>query len=174
MVNKRKIIGKGQYAVGEHQQFIDREGKPVLLTKEYYDAQRIRRREIVNSSLGKAYGFFDCSASKEAIESELPAVRIDTKTPKELELSLMEGMDQLRGLRGVLNDMDLLQIARKAKKDGMRYVIEATYPCATNEKTSGELQALLINTSNSLFCQTDEHIRRMVVYKERGRYVFRK
>ncbi len=124
-------------------------------------------------NVGTAYGFFDCTASKEAIESELPTVRIDTETPNELELSLMEGMDQLRRLIGALNDVDLLQITRKAEEDGMRYVMEATYPGATNEKTSGELQALLINTSNSLFCRTSEHIRGRVVYKDKGKYVFK-
>lgn len=138
--------------------FIDRKGNKI--TKEDYMAKRE----------GKAYGFFDCSASKEAIEAELPAVRIDTKTPKELELSLIEGMDQLRG---ELNDADLLSIVRKAKEDGMKYVMKATYPGATNEKTSGELQALLINTSNSLFCQTNEHIRGRFVYEEKGKYIFR-
>ena len=123
-----------------------------------------------NQKIGEAYGFFYCTASKEAIEAELPAVRIDTRTPKELELSLAEGMDNLRR---VSNNADLLSIVREAKEDGMRYVMKATYPGATNEKTSEELQALLINTSNSLFCQTDEHISGKIVYKDKGKYVFR-
>lgn len=131
---------------------------------------KVTRENCIAERIGRAYGFFDCNASKEAIEAELPAVRIDTRTPKELELSLVEGMDQLRG---GLNDADLLSIVRKAKEDGIRYVMKATYPGATNEKTSGELQALLINTSNSLFCQTNEHIRGRVVYKEKGEYIFR-
>lgn len=124
-------------------------------------------RENYIAKAGKAYGFFDCSASKEAIEAELPAIRIELKTPNELELSLIEGMDNIRG------DKRLTDLAQEAKQDGMRYVMEATYPGATNERTSGELQALLINTSNLLFCRTNEHIRGKVVYEEKGEYVFR-
>ena len=116
---------------------------------------------------GKAYAFFDCSASKKAIESELPAVRIDTQIPNELELLLVEGVENLRG------DSALMPIAREAEEEGMKYVMEATYPGVTNKKTSGELQALLINLSNSLFYHTPEHIQGKVVYEMNGRYVFR-
>ncbi len=125
------------------------------------------RDKIKKINFGKAYGFFYCSATKEAIEAALPTVRIYIKTPNELELSLMEGMDNTRG------DKRLADLAQEAKQDGMRYVMEATYPGATNERTSGELQALLINTSNSLFCQTNEHMRGKIVYEEKGEYVFR-
>lgn len=117
--------------------------------------------------IGKAYGFFDCSASKTEIEGKLPVVREYTKTPSGLELSLIEGVENLKG------DSKLMALAKEAKESGMRYVMKATYPDATNEKTSGELQALLINTSNSLFCMTDEHIRGEIVYKEKGEYLFR-
>lgn len=121
-------------------------------------------------NVGKAYGFFGCSASRQEIEAELhlPAVRRDTSP--ELELSLMEDMNQLRELSGVVNIGDLLQLARRFNSD---YIIEATYPGATNEKTSGGLQALLINLSNSLFRHTPEHIQGKVVYEMNGRYVIR-
>ena len=138
--------------------FIDKEGRKI--TKENYLAAK---------NVGRAYGFFTCSASKEDIEAVLPEARSDSKIPEGLELSLIEGVDNLKG------DSDLGQVIKEAKKDSMKYVMTATYPHATNEETSGELQALLINTSNSLFCDTEEHIRGKVVYKNpSGKYIFRK
>ncbi len=117
--------------------------------------------------IGKAYGFFYCNASKEKIEAELPVVRKYTKTPSELELSLIKGVENLKG------DPDLMSIAKTAEESSMNYVIEAIYPNATNRKTADELAAILINTSNLLFCMTDEHIRGEIVYKEKGEYIFR-
>ena len=42
------------------------------------------------TDIGKAYGFFECIYSKEAIEKEVPAIRELVNTPSELELSLFE------------------------------------------------------------------------------------
>lgn len=137
--------------IGGEYEFVDREGRLVRSTREGL------------KSLGKAYGFVDCSASVGEIEAELPEVREDTKTPSELELSLKEGIDGIKG------DSDLRAIAILQNP---KYTIEATYPGATNKETAEELTALLINTSNSLFCQTDEHIRGKVTYKENEKYVF--
>ncbi|MBI2107026.1 hypothetical protein HYT57_03505 [Candidatus Woesearchaeota archaeon] len=120
--------------------------------------------------VGKAYGFFGCSASRQEIEAELSLPAVRRNVPKELELSLMEDMNHLMGLSGVINVDGLLQFARRFDA---QYMVEATYPDATNEKTSGELQALLINLSNSLFCHTPEHIQGKVVYEVGGRYVIK-
>ena len=67
--------------------------------------------------IGKAYGFFNCKASKEKIEAELPTIRKLVKTPSKLELSLIEGVENLRG------DQDLVELAQKAQNSGIRYVL---------------------------------------------------
>ena len=63
---------------------------------------------------GKAYAFFNCNASKEAIEREIPFIRKCAQTPNGLELSLIGGMDSLRG------DSEIQQMARETKHSGIR------------------------------------------------------
>ncbi|MBS3075166.1 hypothetical protein J4429_01775 [Candidatus Pacearchaeota archaeon] len=116
---------------------------------------------------GKAYAFFNCEASKRDIEKELPFIRECVKTPNALELSLMEGTDALIG------DAQLLQIARDAKDAGIRYVMEATYSNATNHQTADEVASILNQVYQSPLYQKGEQFRGEVVFKERGRYVFR-
>lgn len=121
---------------------------------------------------GKAYGFFDCEASKEAIESELPEIRNLVQTPSQLELSLMEGPNEdLRSIARAASEgssfnheydlvttaikegreldkhvsrfVRLAQIIDIGKGSGVRYAMTAKYPGATNEKTADELAAVL-------------------------------
>lgn len=117
---------------------------------------------------GKAYGIFDCSASKEQIEAELPTVRRLTKIPSKLELSLIEGVDSLRGV-----DSRLDPIIENAKKAGMRYILEATYPNAINRETADELSAVLNQAYQSPLYQEGEKFRGAIVYEENREYVFR-
>ena len=116
---------------------------------------------------GKAYGFFDCKASKEDIEDELPKIRDFVPSPSTLEISLIEGVERLKG------DSDLLSMARKAKEQGMRYVMEATYPDATNRMAADELSAILNQAYQSLLYKQGEPFRGGIIYKEDGEYVFR-
>ncbi|MCX6749899.1 MAG: hypothetical protein NTZ83_00410 [Candidatus Pacearchaeota archaeon] len=116
---------------------------------------------------GKAYAFFNCRASKGDIEKEIPFIRECVKTPNALELSLMEGTDTLKG------DAQLLQITRDAKDAGIRYVMEATYPNATNHQTADEIASVLNQAYQSLLYEKGEQFRGEVVYKERGKYIFR-
>ena len=132
--------------------------------------------------IGKAYGFFDCSASKEEIEAELPIIREITQIPSELELSLIEGMENLKG------DSDLMAIAQDAKKKGIRYVLEATYsnptkkerqyifPFAmlTNKETAKVVVDILNHAYQPPLYQKGEPFRGEVVYKEGDQYLFRK
>src|SRR3989344_5100841 len=83
--------------------------------------------------VGKAYGFFYCSASKQEIERELPRSREMAQTPSELELSLIEGMDNIRG------NEELTTLAQEAKQNGINYMLETTYPNATNRSAADEL-----------------------------------
>ena len=116
---------------------------------------------------GKAYAFFNCRASKIEVEKELPFIRECVKTSNALELSLMESMDDLTG------DSQLLQIAQDVKNAGIRYVMEATYPDATNRQTADEVVSILNQAYQSPLYEKGEEFRGEVIYKERGRYLFR-
>jgi len=118
-------------------------------------------------TIGKAYGFFDCTYSKEKIEQELPKAKELAKTPSELELSLIEGTENLRG------DNDLMSIARDAKRSGMKYVFEATYDGETNEKTADELEVILNMVYASPLFEKGEKFYGKVVYEDKGKYVFK-
>jgi len=87
--------------------------------------------------VGRAYGFFYCDASKQEIETELPTIRELVKTPSQLELSLIEGMDHIKG------DERLTALAQEAKQDGINYVLQATYPGGTNRDTADEVASIL-------------------------------
>jgi hypothetical protein len=116
---------------------------------------------------GKAYAFFNCNASKGDIEKKLPYIRNAVQTPKTLELSLLEGTDTLTG------DTKLLQITKEAKEAGIKYVMEATYPNMTNHQTADEVASILNQAYQSSLYKKGEQFVGEVVYKERGRYVFR-
>ena len=116
---------------------------------------------------GKAYGFFDCRYSREAIEKEVPVIRESVNTPSELELSLIEGVDNLTG------GQTLRPIIRDAQEAGMRYVFEATYPGASNRTTADELAVILNQAYNTPLYVQDEPFSAGIVYEENGQYLFR-
>ena len=119
------------------------------------------------SSVGRAYGFFYCNASKQEIETELPTIRELVETPSQLELSLIEGMDNLKG------DKRLTALAQEAKQDGINYVLQATYPNMTNKDTADEVASILNQAYQSPLYQAKEPFRGAIVYEEKGKYVFR-
>ena len=133
--------------------FVDRQGIAVYPSREDYNARNTKK----TAKAGKAYAFFDCNASKEDIEEELPFIRKCVKTPNSLELSLTEDADALTG------DTQLLQIAK--------YVMEATYPNATNNQTADELASILNQAYQSPLYEKGKAFRGIVVYKERGKYL---
>ena len=92
-------------------------------------------------------------------------IRECVKTPNSLELSLINGADTLIG------DSQLLQIAKEAKDAGIKYVMEATYPNATNNQTADELASILNQAYQSPLYEKGEAFRGIVVYKERGKYL---
>ena len=117
--------------------------------------------------MGQAYGFFDCRASKGDIEAELPTVRDLARVPSALELSLIEGVENLTG------DERLMALAKEAKESGMRYVMEAKFPSDTNKQTAGELGDVLNSIYTSSLFDKGEPFKGAVVYEENGKYVFR-
>jgi len=118
---------------------------------------------------GEAYAFFNCSASKEKIERELPRVREASRCPSELELSLKE-VNKLDGDRNT--DPKLMEFLRtneiystypskhrglmaKAKPTRMRdlkYAVRARYPNKTNEETA----QVLGDVMNEVYLNFDE------------------
>ena len=91
----------------------------------------------MTNKAGEAYAFFQCGASKREIESEIPLIRKVVGTPSELELSLTEGMDNVRG-----ND-NLRTLAEEAKQSGINYMFKAVMPDKTNIETADELASVL-------------------------------
>lgn len=75
--------------------------------------------------------------------------------------------------REIVNRGKIHEIAKDAKDAGIRYVMEATYPNATNHQTADEVASILNQAYQSQLYQKREQFRGEVVYKERGRYVFR-
>ncbi len=117
--------------------------------------------------MGTAYGIFKCNAEKEKIENEFPTVRELVQTPREMELYLSEGMDSLKG------DGALVPIAKEARESGMRYVLKAEYPRATNRKTADELAAILNQLYNTSLYSEGEIFYGGIVYKKGRAYIFR-
>ncbi|MBI4147165.1 hypothetical protein HY494_00780 [Candidatus Woesearchaeota archaeon] len=116
---------------------------------------------------GKAYGFFYCDASKKQIEVELPAIRNSAQTPSQLELTLTEGVDGIKG------DNNLVALAQQAKQEGMRYVLEAKYQGATNKATANELGDILNQAYQSPLYQAGEPFSGAVLYEQDGKYLFK-
>jgi len=114
--------------------------------------------------IGEAYAFFDCEASKEDIEKEIPLIRRVAQIPNELELRLIDEISLDR-------DEELRQIADEARDTGMKYIMSANYPNATNLKTADELGAVLNQAYQSPLFKPGDEFRGGIFYKEKGRYV---
>ena len=157
MTKRIEIIGEDPYAVAPHQQFTDRTGKLV----------RIVRSQSLPVPIGRAYAFFDCEASKDEIEGELPTIRTLVNSPRDLELSLTERLDQLEG------DSQMVDIAREAQEAGMKYLLQASYPTASNVKTADELSSVLNQAYQSPLYQKGTEFRGAIFYEDKGTYVSR-
>lgn len=131
----------------------------------YWD--KWRASGAVGSMPGKAYGFFYCRAPREEIEAELPTLRECAQTPSQLELTLVEGLDNLKG------DAKVRELAKEAKEQGIRYILEATSPGATNPTTANEVADLLYQMYQSPLYEAGEEFRGAVAYQENGEYVLR-
>ena len=118
-------------------------------------------------TVGEAYAFFNCNASKADIEAELPTIRGMAQTPSELELSLMEGMDSLEG------DQEIRDISQEAKEAGIRYAIRAKLPNSTNERTADEVSGILNQAYQSPLYQNGERFVGHILYKKGSEYVSR-
>ena len=133
---------------------IDRKGNKI--TKESHMAKTV----------GKAYGFFYCDASKQEIETLLPTICEMAQTPSQLELSLIEGMDNITG------DKSLTDLAQEAKQSGINYMLQATYPHGTNEDTADEVATILNQAYQSPLYKAEDRFNGAIVYEKDGKYVF--
>jgi hypothetical protein len=110
--------------------------------------------------MGKAYAFFDCGASKEEIEEELPFIRDMVKTPEQLELSLSEGIGEL-GLDSKLRGI--------AEKENMQYTLSANYYSGTNGDAADGL-ADILNQAYQSPLNDDGRFRGKIVHGDWGMY----
>ena len=146
--------------------FIDRQGNRV--TREQCVAQLSTKKYAPAQQSGKAYGFFQCDASKKEVESLLPQIRTDAQTPSELELSLVNGMDNVR------DDKQLRALAQRAnQEDGINYMFQARCPGKTNAQVANEVKDILEQTYQSQLYKKGDKFKGAIVYQEKGEYVFR-
>ena len=117
---------------------------------------------------GEAYAFFDCMASKEKIEGELQPIRIVTKSPSQLELSLTEGINPES-----FDHPELVEIAQDAKGAGIRYVMKAGCGNASNKTIADELAIILNQAYQSPLYENGEEFRGGIFYEDKGHYVAR-
>ncbi len=117
--------------------------------------------------IGKAYGFFDCSASRKKIETELPKIRKLVHTPREVDLSLFDDISNIRG------DSNLMSVIEHAKNTGLKYALEASYPSASNRNAANEVATILSQTYQTHLFDEGEPFRGEIVFEENGKYVFR-
>jgi len=130
---------------------------------------------------GKAYAFFDCSASKAEIENELPKARHYAEVPSELELSLTEGTENLsadRETRRALEfakDYSLNRLPEDIRKDAgpvtYRYALTAKLPNATNQAAANKLNNIMNLLYGKQLYPPGEEFFGEIVYEDKGRYV---
>lgn len=91
--------------------------------------------------LGRACTYFNCNAtSAQAIRDVLPNARHTSEAPNDLEISVIDGIEHLPAD----TPSKIMDVALKeAKPAGIRYVMEATLPGATNIQTAQHLHGVL-------------------------------
>lgn len=163
----------GKTAKGEYRDFAEIKDEVTLFLAKYV-ARALEENGLENPSnrlkrqygiKGMAIAFFDCPASRERIEEELPSIRENMQIHGELELSLREDFNLFKG------DIELFDIAREAREAGIRYSMEARLIGATNKKTADELSAVLNGAYFSELYPQGEKFGRLIFYRDRGKYV---
>lgn len=118
-------------------------------------------------TIGKAYGFLDCNATLEDIRMELPDLRKAAQTPSELELFVMD----IPAQKGTATALGVK--INEARESGMKYVIDATYPRATNKMAADEVAGILNQAYNSPLYKEGKEFSGAIIYEENGNYTFR-
>lgn len=118
--------------------------------------------------VGIAYGFF-FYAGKRSILEVLPRIRKGTKTPPELTLDLIEGLNNL----DTANDSALVDIVEQAKQHHMSHVLKANLPEVGNRRTANFLGNIMSGIYRELYDKS-EPFNSGIVYKRGDKYVFRR
>lgn len=122
----------------------------------------------MTQNIGEAYAFFNCSSNYEVITEELPKIRKAIGTPSDLELTLIEGPENL-----TTKDEGLKEIIRQAMKIPLRYVLKGLQKEVSNRNVSDELSSILNQAYESPSYSEEEEFLGEVVYKENRAYKFR-
>lgn len=153
MRHERKTVGEGEYNVMSHQEFVNRDGQLVRITRE---------NPTQPTPIGVAYGFFDSDASTEEIESVFPKIRDIYSIPDRTEFNLRTGVESLTedpAYKTLLTD----------KRSDRRYIVQAKLPGGTNGQTADELVQLL----NGVYAADLSLNRANIAHREGDQYVFR-
>ena len=116
---------------------------------------------------GKAYGFLKCDKSLAEIEEAMHLIRNCIGTPSKLELSLVEGIGNIKGDK-LLHETVIKDLEEEGK---VNYALEARLEKVDNRKTADELTAMLNQAYQSpLFEPKPKDFYATVVYEKNGRY----
>ena len=116
---------------------------------------------------GTAYGFFHSDSSEQLIQQELEDI---LQTPElafpsnlELKLSPLHNFNP--------NDSNLFPFVKEAQTAGLNYLVQGTYPLASNQHTADELATLLNQAYQSEWLSQQPPP--VILYKENDTYHFR-
>ena len=116
---------------------------------------------------GKAYAFFNCNASREQIEAELPKIRHVTRTPSKLELTLFDKAEVFNIFK---QEKGIKAIAKETQEAGRQYILQAKYPGKSNPETADQVAGILNQAYQSPLYQEGESFIRDILYKHKGQY----
>jgi hypothetical protein len=143
MTRQIKIIGKGHYAVAENQQFVDRNGQLVRVTRD---------NPRNPTPVGTAYAFFDCNASLKEVNEEVEdrVFNLSSDTQSKLEISLNEMSDFRKSCEDIklLNVLDnvpfyLKEKATLGRMKDLKYALTARYASGTNNDAGNALCTIM-------------------------------
>jgi hypothetical protein len=127
---------------------------------------RWRAAGAVRENYGRAYGLFECQASKELLQKEFLDTRRMVESPIEFELSLTDiNSDHLPEV-----DRQFSEIVSMAKEEGINYLLEATLPKESNRRTAEELAANFNLAYVSPLFPENEMFKGAILYKDHGKY----
>ena len=118
---------------------------------------------------GKAYCFFRYDGKKEDIEGELPRARDRAETPLEMRLSVSTP----ENINLSEDSIAVADLAYRARRARMNYVIEGTMPNISNLSASNKVNNVMMGIYNGLYAQ-GEPISAVIVYKRGDKYVFKR
>ena len=121
-----------------------------------------------NIARGKAYGFIKCNKPKAQIEALMPAIRGMARTPSDLEISIVEGINNVKGDK-LLHET----VVRDLIDEGQcNYAFEAASNTRDSESTAREVKDVFNQAYQSpLFEPRPDNFYATVVYEQNGQYV---